>query len=308
MARGKNEERKSPQEQEFLRQVDAMLAGWEIGAGEDAGGEDVGDAGVTDDLRGTVEFARKLVDLDEGPTPEFSQRLKSRLLIKLTEQDEAARAKAEGGWLPRLLSSPVWRSAAVSLVLVVAVATVLWRTGMFTGTATLDTQETEAVTGQAIERAMVPEAAGDMAVEESADGAVAVAEMAESTAEPAAELAAAPAEMAVAGDSGMAVVVGDVVVELLRSQVSARGIDIEVAVTYSSAVSADEVVAWYSVDGGPRISAADSTSRYLVDEDATRVSWAGLDLASSDATTLTFTIDRIGDQDGPWVFEIPLRD
>ncbi len=294
MTRGKNEEREFQQEQEFLRRVAAMVGGDEVG------GED-----VSDDLRGMVEFARKLVDLHEGPTPEFSQRLKSRLLIKLTEQDELARARTERGWFSRLLASlvpasPVWRSAAVSLVLVVAVVTVLWRTGMFTGTAGLDTPAAKTVTSQATERAMAPQALGGGAVEETADAGVAVAPMAVP--------APAAAEMAVAGDGGMEVVVGDVKVELLQSQVSARGIDIEVAVTAGSAVSADQVVAWYSIDGGPALEATDSTSRYIADEDATRVSWAGLDLAPSDATTLTFTIDRIGEWEGPWVFEISLRD
>ncbi len=304
MTRGKNEER------EFLKRLDVMLAGQEIAAGED-----IGDAVAAEELRGMVEFASKLVDLHDGPTPEFSQRLKSRLLIKLTEQDEMARARAERGWFSRLLASLVpasraWRSAAVSLVVVVAVVTVLWRTGMFTGTAGLDTPAAKTVTSQATERAMAPQALGAGVVEETADDGATVSAMTAPAPQITLEMPAVPAPpgMAVAGGGGLEVVVGDVKVELLRSQVSARGIDIEVAVTADSAVSAEQVVAWYSIDGGPALAATDSTSRYLADEDATRVSWAGLDLAPSDATTLTFTIARIGEWEGPWVFEISLQD
>jgi len=290
MTRGRNEER------EFLKRVDAMLAGQEIAAGEDVG----------DDLRGMVEFARKLVDLHDGPTPEFSQRLKSRLLIKLTEQDEMARARAERGWFSRLLASlvpasPVWRSAAVSLVLVVAVVTVLWRTGMFTGTAALEPPATETVTGQLTQRAMAPQALSGETVEETADAETAVAPMAAP--------APAPAEMAVVGGGGMAVVVGDVVVELLQSQVSALGIDIEVAVSTGSALSVEVVVvASYSIDGSPPVMATSPSSRYLANQDGVSLSWTSLGPAPSNATTLTFTIDRIGDHEGPWVFDIPLQD
>ena len=292
MTRGKNEER------EFLKRVDAMLAGQEIAAGED-----IVDADVGDDLRGTVEFARKLADLQEGPTLEFSQRLKSRLLIKLTEQDEAARS--ERSWFSRVLwGSPVWRSAAVSLALVVAVVTVLWRTGMFTGTAGLDTPALETVADQTAERAMAPLAADDMAVAEMADGEAAVAEApaAEPTAEPDA------LELSIAGDT--AVVFGDFSIELQRGQLWALDIDIEVTGPAGSALSDDDVgvVAWYSYDDGPALEATYTSSRYLADEGLLSFSWTGLEPAPSGAKTLTLTIESVGDLEGPWVYEIPLQD
>ncbi len=288
MAKRKNEER------EFLKRVDAMLAGQEIAAGEDIG----------DDLRETVEFARKLADLQEGPTLEFSRRLKSRLLIKLTEQEEMARARAERNWFSRVLwGSPVWRSAAVSLVLVVAVVTVLWRTGMFTGTAGLDTPALETVADQTAERAMAPQAVSEMGVEEMADGAVVVAE---APVAPAAEPDAL--ELSIAGDT--AVVFGDFSIELHRGEQWALDIDIKVTVPAGSALSDDDVgvVAWYSYDDGPALEATYSTSRYLADEGLLSFSWVDLEPAPAGATTLTLTIESVGDLEGPWVYEILLQD
>ncbi len=294
MAKGKNEE------QEFLKRVDAMLAG-----GEGIG--DAGDASVADDVRGAVEFASKLIDLHDGPTAEFSQRLKSRLLVKLTEQDEMARARSERSGFRRLLASlvpasAVWRSAAVSLVLVVAVVTVLWRTGMFTGTVGPDTAVQEAVTAQLSQRAVAPQAASEKAVEATADAGVAVTSMAAPAPAPAA------AEMAAAG-GGMTVTVGEVTVEMLKNQVLAPGIDIEVAVYAGPALSVEVVVvASYSIDGGPPVTATDPSSRFLASGEGINLSWTGLGLATSDGTTLIFSIDRIGEHEGPWMFKIPLRD
>lgn len=305
MTRGKNEER------EFLKRVDAMLAGGEMAGAEDAG----------DDLRGTVEFARKLVDLHEGPTPEFSQRLKSRLLIKLTEQDETARARAEDapaerGWFWRLLvtlvpASPVWRSAAVSLVAIVAVVTVLWRAGIFTGTAGLDTPAAETVTSQAPERAIAPQAVSEMAVEETADGETAVTSMAAPASAPTAEgtptYLQGAMEKSIATD--MVVMADGVKITMQRIELSALGIAIEAVVSPGSALSDGQVVvASYSIDGGSLMAATDPTSRYLAGKDLLSLSWAGLNPALSDATTLTFTIERIGEHEGPWVFDIPLQD
>ncbi len=52
----------------------------------------------------------------------------------------------------------------------------------------------------------------------------------------------------------------------------------------------------------------DAALRYVEDEDVTGVWWEGLNPVPSEATTLTFTITRIGDLEGPWVFEISLQD
>jgi len=115
-------------EQEFLENIERLIAGEEVSIGEDA----------DEDLRTTIEFSRKLSDLHTGPSVEFKDQLKSRLLLKLTEKVVAARQRAEKNWFRDILDrlvpqSPVWRTAAVTLVMIVAVVTVMWRTGVFTG-------------------------------------------------------------------------------------------------------------------------------------------------------------------------------
>ena len=121
MGKEKNEE------QEFLRNVECFLNGEETVPGEDAG----------EDIRSTIEFARKLTELRADPSPEFQESLKSKLLRKLTEQEMAARERAGSGWFGgfwnRLIpQSPVWRTAAVTVTVVVVAAGVMWQTGLFT--------------------------------------------------------------------------------------------------------------------------------------------------------------------------------
>ncbi len=121
--------RRKREEQDFLENIERLIAGEEVSIGE----------GADEDLRTTIEFSRKLSDLHTGPSVEFKDRLKSRLLLKLTQQEFAARQRAEKNWFRDILDrlvpqSPVWRTAAVTLVMIVAVVTVMWRTGVFTGT------------------------------------------------------------------------------------------------------------------------------------------------------------------------------
>ncbi len=118
------------EEQEFLKDVDRCLNGEEV----------TPDEGTSEDARSALEFARKLTELRAEPSPEFQERLKSRLLRKLTEQEVAAREKAGVSWLrdfvDRLIpQSPVWRTAAVTVAIVMVATGVMWRTGMFTPTA-----------------------------------------------------------------------------------------------------------------------------------------------------------------------------
>jgi hypothetical protein len=117
------------EEQEFLRDVDRFLKGEEVSPGEDA----------SEETRSTTEFAKKLIELRAAPSPEFRERLKSKLLRKLSEKEDAARERAKSGWFTRFLDrlipqSPVWRTAVVTVAIVVAAAGVMWRTGLFTTT------------------------------------------------------------------------------------------------------------------------------------------------------------------------------
>ena len=59
------------EEQEFLENIERFLNGEEITPDEDS----------SEDVRSTMEFAKKLSELRTEPSPEFHQSLKSRLLI-----------------------------------------------------------------------------------------------------------------------------------------------------------------------------------------------------------------------------------
>ena len=144
MASGRDEERR------FLDGLDSLLAGEPVPGG---------DAGA--DHASTMELARRLADLGEGPSAEFRQRLKARLLMKLTEREVAERRRATAGgfwgFLDRLMPrSPVWRTAAVSIAVVLVTVTVAWQTGVFSPGATSDTLAT--MTDEAVAELAAPEA------------------------------------------------------------------------------------------------------------------------------------------------------
>lgn len=114
-------------EREFLRDVERFLNGEGVAPGDDS----------SDDTRSAIEFARKLTELRADPSPEFQERLKSRLLRKLTEQEMVVQEGAGSGWfggfLDRLVpQSSVWRTAVVTVAIVVVATGVMWQTGLFT--------------------------------------------------------------------------------------------------------------------------------------------------------------------------------
>jgi hypothetical protein len=130
-------DRERDEERRFLESLDGLLTGEGVPDADDA----------SEDYASTMEFAQKLADLSEGPSPEFQQQLKARLLMKLTERDVAERQKAAAGgfwgFLDRLMPrSPVWRTAAVSIAVVLVTVTVAWQTGVFSPGATSDTPAT----------------------------------------------------------------------------------------------------------------------------------------------------------------------
>jgi len=130
--------------QEFLEKLNRLLAGEDVGAGEDA----------DEDLRTAVEFSRRLSGLYPGPSPEFSQRLRSRLLSRLSQEKQAAAGERAGkGWLRRLLArvlpeSPVWRTAIGTAVVAVLVVAVAWQTGMFTAAPTVEETLSKSAPGE----------------------------------------------------------------------------------------------------------------------------------------------------------------
>jgi hypothetical protein len=120
MDKGKNEEQK------FLRDIERIVNGEEFTPAEDS----------SEDAKSTIEFAKILTELRAEPSPEFREGLKSKLLRKLTAQEMAAREHVGAGWLggfwnKLIPQSPVWRTAVVTVAILVVAVGVVWRTGIF---------------------------------------------------------------------------------------------------------------------------------------------------------------------------------
>jgi hypothetical protein len=120
---------------EFSENVDRLLAGKEIEAG-DVTGEDFGKA---------MSFSKKLVEIRKEPSPQFKARLKKQLLARLDgqqkEQEERSKITFWQVFRNLMPSSPVWRTATVTVMVGVLAVLVIWATGIFsqapgTGTVT----------------------------------------------------------------------------------------------------------------------------------------------------------------------------
>ncbi len=119
--------RRGQDEQDFLRDIDRLLAGEEVHPGQEASQE----------YRATLEFASRLVDRRGGPSPEFRDRLWARLMARLAEHEERAYQAAAGrGRLRELLERLVprttaMRTAMVTITVVLVAVGVIWGTGVF---------------------------------------------------------------------------------------------------------------------------------------------------------------------------------
>jgi hypothetical protein len=113
------------EEQEFAENIDRLLAGHDVEAGEDVG----------EDYRTALQFAQKLKGLRDEPSPVFKNQLGRRLLSKIAEQEaERQREKKTsfGGLMGRLVPrSPVWRTATATVVVAVLAIAVFWGSGLF---------------------------------------------------------------------------------------------------------------------------------------------------------------------------------
>jgi hypothetical protein len=120
--------KETKEEREFSENIERLLAGEEVKAGEDMGEE----------YRTAINFAQKLIELRDEPSPHFKDRLKRQLLSKLAEQEAEATRKKERAnrfWeaLRNLVpQNPVWRTATATVVVAVLVIVVLWGSGTFT--------------------------------------------------------------------------------------------------------------------------------------------------------------------------------
>ena len=128
------------EEREFSENIDRLLAGEEVKAGED----------VSEDYRMAINFAQKLTKHRDNPSPSFKAQLRERLLSKLAKQ-EAQQEERNWFWeglrnlIPQspvwrtaaatvviAVQNPVWRAATATVVIAVLVVGVLWGAGIFT--------------------------------------------------------------------------------------------------------------------------------------------------------------------------------
>jgi hypothetical protein len=118
-------DRELREEREFSENMDRLLAGKKIEAGDDTGEE----------YRKAIGFSGKLVELRKEPSPLFKAELKKQLLLRL-EEEEAEQEERAGisfwqvfkNLMPR---SPVWRTATVTVMVGVLAVLAIWATGMF---------------------------------------------------------------------------------------------------------------------------------------------------------------------------------
>ena len=123
-------DRKINEEKEFSESIDRILAGQEVRVGENA----------SEDFRAAIQFAQKLERLRDEPLPAFKDRLRRQLLLKLAEKEAVAQEHEvkRASFLETLINlvprSPVWRTAVVTVAVVVLAVVVFWRSGMFVAT------------------------------------------------------------------------------------------------------------------------------------------------------------------------------
>jgi hypothetical protein len=140
----------------FIEYLDRILAGEEIPA----------DLDMDEELRATLEFARKMSVLRPIPSDTFQAQLKAGLLQKLDAQE--ARAKeGQGSFWRTLWRQPVWQGA-ITVAFAVFIVGMLWRAGIFspelsqptateTSTPTQTTTSTTTETATATETATIPQ-------------------------------------------------------------------------------------------------------------------------------------------------------
>ena len=113
-------------EKQFIEYLDRLLAGEEISLGDD----------VSDEVRSSLEFARKMLAYRDDPSSDFRESLRSSLRQKLAAEEATITSKGTGfrEWLANLFppKRPVFIgiTSAVVAVLLIFVGTV-WYTGRY---------------------------------------------------------------------------------------------------------------------------------------------------------------------------------
>ncbi len=273
--------KESNEEKRFSEDVERLLAGQEVEGGKDA----------DKDYQTAINFAKKLAGFRADPSPSFRAQLKKRLLLKLAQQEAEARQKAKGNWfwegLRSLIpQSAVWRTATVTVVLMLMVAGSLWGAQVFTPSPGLQPESPT-------QDAPPPLPASESQLEVAMDRIIELNQT--QTA------------------NGLSITLEQVVLR-------AEGI-VFFAFTTPPDYSLPQnfqgpmppgmapAVAAYTIDGIARY-AGDAEATFL--ENGIRLTWdysqPSLEPVPGDATELVFTITSFGDWQGPWEFIIPLQD
>lgn len=106
-------------EQRFSAHLDAVLSGGELPAAPD----------LDDEHREALEFAAKMVQLRESPSPAFRNALRVRLLDRLA-RGETPVEKRGGFFSGAFWRQPAWQAASLVVVAIIVVV-VFWRVGAF---------------------------------------------------------------------------------------------------------------------------------------------------------------------------------
>lgn len=273
--------KESDEGKQFSEYLDRLLAGEDIEAGEDA----------DEDYRTAINFAKKLTEFHADPSPHFKAKLKERLLLELAKQEAASHQKERVNWfwegLRNLIpQSAVWRTATVTVVLMLMVVGSLWGTGVFTPSVTPDG---EPVPGEAPLAPPGQESELEAAIDK-------IIELNQTQTA-----------------NGLSITLEQVVL-------SSEGIVFSAFTTppdYSLPQDFEgpmppgmaPAVAEYTIDG---------ITRYVGDAEATflkngiLLTWSysqpSLEPMPGDATEIVFTIISFDDWQGPWEFIIPLQD
>jgi len=105
----------------FNRQLDRILTGSEVDS----------EVEMDEELRKTLEFARKIKMMEAGPSPEFQSRLQDRLLRRLTEYQSKNSLHEKAGWLEWFTTKRVMWQTVTAVIVIVIAAGIVWSTGVF---------------------------------------------------------------------------------------------------------------------------------------------------------------------------------
>ncbi len=267
------------EERQFSENIERLLGGEDVKAGQD----------VSEDYRTAVDFSKKLIECRQDPSPSFKARLKERLLLKLSKQEAAPRQKEKANWFWEGLKNLVpqnaaWRTATVTVVLMLVSVGVLWGTGILDQSTVTTVKEIE------IEEAPPPMAGIDDRGELGTPPPGAIEKIIE---------------------LNQTQTAGGLSITLERVELSAEGIVFSAFVIPPDYSPPQDypAVAEYTING---ITKYAGYAEGTLLGNGIRLTWgypqSYLDPVPSDASELVFTIISFGDWQGPWEFIISLQD